>query len=131
MFPRSIFSIRIITTILAISIIINNINIIINNRVSSQPCGLMFCCRKRNRAPLLAAGAARPRAWRLKVSVVQFDLDGVEEDVTEVLPWAYGPSTESLHEWLDWLHTDMVFWDTADLDSDSHWFLDYETEPMY
>ena len=121
MFPRSIFSIRIIPTI-------NAINIIINNRVSSQPFGVMFCCRRRSRSPRLAAGAARPRARRLEVSVVRFDIDGVGEDVVEVLPLAYGPSTESLLEWLAWLNKDMIESDYAD----SHFlFLEYKTEPVY
>ena len=109
MFPRSIFSIR-----------------IINNRVSSQPFGVMFCCRRRSRSPRLAAGAARPRAQRLEVSVIHFDIDGVGEDVAEVLPLAYGPSTESLLEWLAWLRGDM-----NESDYRGDWFLEYKTEPMY
>ena len=127
MFPRSIFSIRIITTILAISII-NNINIIISNRVSSQPCGVMVCCRRCSRSPRLRAGAARHRAWRLEVSVVTFDIDGQEEDVVEVLPWAYGPSRESLLEWLAWLYEDMYY--TDPYPNARNWYLDYNTEPM-
>ena len=89
MFPRSIFSIRIITTILAINIIINNLNIIINNRCSSQPFGVMFCCRRRSRSPRPAAGAAHPRAWRLEVEVWQSEIDGVGDleavEVVEVV----------------------------------------------
>ena len=110
MFPRSMFSIRIITTILAISIIINNLNIIIiNNRCSSQPFGVMFCRRRRSRSPRPAAGAAHPRAWRLEVSVYS-EIDGVEHlEVVEVLPWAYGPSKQSLFDWVAWLHTDLRY----------------------
>ena len=128
MFPRSMFSIRIITTILAISII-NNINIIISNRVSSQPCGVMFCCRRHSRSPRLCSRRRRCRAWRLEVSVIHFDIDGVEEDKAEVLPWAYGPSRESLREWLAWLHEDMYYTDPYPNARD--WFLEYNTAPMY
>ena len=135
MLPRSIFSIRIITTILAISIIINNLNIIINIRCSSQPFGVMFCCRRRSRSPRPAAGAARVRAWRLEVEVCQSLIDGVGPlYVVEVLPWVYGPSEESLFDWLLWLHADTTDKDyglTIGFEEASEFFFDYKTVPIY
>ena len=81
--------------------------LIINNRCSSQPFGVMFCRRRRSRSPRPAAGAARVRAWRLEVEVWQSEIDGVGDlEAVEVLPWVYGPSEESLFDWLLWLHAD-------------------------
>ena len=85
--------------------------VILSNRVSSQPCGVMFCGRRRSRSPRLCCRRRRCRAWRLTVWEVHFDIDGLEEDMAEVLPLAYGPSRESLREWLAWLHEDMYYTD--------------------
>ena len=140
MFPRSIFSIRIITTILAISIIINNINIIIKNRVSSQPFGMRsVCCRRRSRSPVAVIAWPRSavKAWRLEVVVLRSEVNGVGPlGVLEVLPWAYGPSEQSLFEWMAFLHTDMIDQEYGnasdqDLADASEWFLDYSTSPIY
>ena len=131
MFPRSIFSIRIITTILAISIIINNINIIIKNRVSSQPFGMRsVCCRRRSRSPVAAAGEAAPVAWLLEVSILRSEIDGVGplEVVEGPLPWCYGPSEQSLFDWMAFLHTDLI--DSTEQEA-AEWFLDYRTSPIY
>ena len=79
-------------------------------RSRSQPFGVMFCCRRRSRSPRPAAGAAHPRAWRLEVEVWQSEIDGLGPlEVVEVLPWAYGPSKQSLFDWVAWLHTDLRY----------------------
>ena len=52
----------------------------------------------------------------------------MEEDRAEVLPWAYGPSRESLLEWLAWLHEDMYYTDPYPNARD--WYLEWDTELM-
>ena len=43
--------------------------------------------------------------------------------MVEVLPWAYGPSRESLLEWLAWLYEDMYY--TDPYPNARNWYLDY------
>ena len=88
-----------------------------------------FCCRKRSRSPVAAGARPAVIAWRLEVVVLRSEVDGVGPlEVLEVLPWAYGPSEQSLFDWLAFLHTDMIDQDLADA---SEWFLDYSTSPIY
>ena len=91
------------------------------------------CRRRRSRSPVAAAGAAAPVAWLLKVSIGRTDVDGVRMvgplEVGEgPLPWCYGPSEESLFEWVAFLHTDLI--DSTEQEA-AEWFLDYRTSPMY
>ena len=106
-------------------------------RSRSQPFGVMFCCRRRSRSPRPAAGAAHPRAWRLEVEVRQSEIDGLGPlEVVEVLPWVYGPSEQSLLDWLAWLHTDLRYgaglaYDTYGLEEATEFFLGHKTVPIY
>ena len=91
------------------------------------------CRRRRSRSPVAAAGAAAPVAWLLQVSIGRTDVDGARRvcplEVGEgPLPWCYGPSEESLFEWVAFLHTDLI--DSTEQEAAER-FLDSRTSPIY